>query len=147
MQNLGFRKLPAASIISLSIIVFGVGIFGASLVHRQEFMEDYNTASVCHTQDCKNPVGDPICASNCLSAFESSLQTLPTNIFKLMVTIFIFSLLTVVALYFAKGVSFQYCKSFVRKRREKSILSFFAQLGNWLALFEKREPATIFVLV
>jgi len=147
MQNLGFKKLPAALIIFLSIIVFSIGIFGASLVHRQKFMEDHNTASVCHTQDCKSPVGDPICASNCLSAFESSLQTLPTNIFKLISTIFIFSLLSVVALYFAKGVSFQYCKSFFRKRREKSILSFFVQLGNWLALFEKRDPATVFVLV
>ena len=147
MQNSGFRKLPAALIIFLSVIVFGVGIFGASLVRRQEFMEERNAASVCHTQDCKNPVADPICASNCLSAFESSPRTLPANIFRLILTIFIFSLLSVAALYFANGASFQYCKIFVRKRREKSILSFFAQLGNWLALFEKRDPAAVFVLV
>lgn len=147
MQNLGFKKYSALLVITLSIIVFNVGIFGASLVHRQGFMEDHNIASVCDTQDCKNSVGDPICASNCLSAFQSSLQTLPANILKLILTIFIFNLLSVATSCFAKGGSFQYCKSFVRKRREKSILSFFTQLGNWLALLEKRDPAIVFALV
>ncbi len=145
MKYAGIKKLPKALIIALIGIVFGVGIFGASLVHRERLMVEHGTVSDCHTQDCENQGSDPICASSCLSAFENSMQTLPPNLFNLV--LFIFSILFITAWNFVRKNSFNNLKLFIRKRRERFILSYFAQLGDWLALFGKRDPSLVFARI
>lgn len=147
MKYAGIKKLPKAFIIALIGIVFGVGIFGASLVHSEKLMEEHSTASVCHTQDCENQGSNPICASSCLSAFENSMQTLPPNLLYLAVFIFITSIFFIAGWNFVRKNIFYNLKLFIRKSRERFILSYFAQLGNWLTLFGKRDPSLVFASI
>ncbi len=144
MKNTVIKKLPTSLIIALIGIVFGIGIFGVSIVHQERLMEDHNKASVCRAQDCENHGTDPICVSSCLSAFENSMQTLPANLLNSALFILIFSIFFVVGWNFVRKNSLSNLKLFIRQSQERFILSYFSQLGNWLTLFGKRDPAIIF---
>ena len=147
MKRVGLKKPSSILTIFMSALLFGVVVFGVSQVHDSGIMEEHKSTSFCHIEDCNQPVDDPMCVSFCLSGFENSLQTLPVNFLFLALTVFVFSWLVIVVLNFVSGQSFYNLKSFVRKRRESYILSYFAQLGSWLVLFGKRDPSLVFASI
>lgn len=137
------KKLSPILIFTISTVLFGVAVSGSSQVHQNGFMKVHKSQSFCHTENCGEPFEDPLCASLCLNNFENSLLTLPIDSVKLALVVF--SILLLVSQIFAVHKIIVYSlKSFVRKRRESFLLSFFNQIGNWLILFGKRDPALVF---
>ncbi len=147
MQKPALKKLSTFLIIATSIIIFGAGIFGTGLVHSEGYMEEHGILAVCDNSSCKNPTTNPICVSNCLSAFVNSLQSLPVYQLNLVVFVLAFGPFLTMAVRFYGANNSHYIKIYICKRRERFVLSFFAQLGSWLIIFEKRDPAVVFAFI
>lgn len=140
------KSIQAKLIIALLAAVFTVGIFGVRFAHQGNLMEIHNNISFCEAQHCGGAPENPFCASGCISAFQSNIQGLPENSTRTTFYVFLAGLFFWVAIIFNREINFYSFESFIRKRRDFFIFSFFAQLGYWLIFFGKRDPSPVFAL-
>ncbi len=146
MQASFSKKIMSQAGLVISAVVLAIAFFGPAQAHHGEFMEAHNPASFCRAQGCGEPMGDLFCFSQCLSVFASNLQTLPAKTPVFLPYVLVFCLLISINYLAAGGRPF-YFKSFIRKKREVFARSFFVQIGRWLILFGKRDPAEVFALI
>lgn len=140
------KKIRFFLIAFLALAVLSIGVLSVSLIHYQDCMEGTCATSVCQSSDCAAPSGDLACINHCVSAVLSSAQSFPANsaasLYLLLLTAVLCSALFV--LNFNEPNNHRLSKSRLRQFYELSKTSFFLQLGFWICLIEKRDPAYVF---
>jgi Tfp pilus assembly protein PilV len=147
MKYLGDNTLARTA---LSLLAVGIMSFGVlSIITMNHEMNMTSTGSmVSQSSNCS----DSHDAQSCLDYHLGIMHNLSTathgNLDLQLISLLLFSFVGLLALALFKLLEYGYTRQRIRLRQlyEKTITAFALQLGNWLTLFEKRDPSYAFVL-
>ncbi len=143
------NNIKVAIVAALSFAFLSVGIFSMGLMrHEDSMMSGFSSVLSCNSTDCGMPVNDFSCLDHCISAVQNFTQIIPTNFGVKQSSFLVLALLLCLLspLLNKLLVDHKLSKSRLRQLYEKSIIAFSKQLGFWLTLFEKRDPASAFAM-
>lgn len=149
MKNLANNYLSKKLIafLTIGIIFFGV-LSITTMQHETGMTMDSSSPAISQTSDCS----DSHTAQTCVDFHLGIMQNLSSASFgslglKLILTLIIsFVGLFLLSLFKTSTYSYHLSRIRLRQLYEKTVFAFTRQLGHWLSLFEKRDPAYAFII-
>ncbi|HVY67728.1 MAG TPA: hypothetical protein VHA30_02455 [Patescibacteria group bacterium] len=132
---------------NLLVLVLLAGFFAAAALHTVFMDEAMAAAQDCatgavQTQNCRQPPAGLSCCATEASAMQSFLQAPPQQFQKVIISaIILVSFLAPLGLLLLYESSLLARLQSWRLLTRRRLLAFHHQIGSWLAILEKRDPA------
>jgi len=147
MKYLGNNNLARTA---LSLLAVGIMSFGvlSIITMNHEMAETGSCQAISQNCNCATPQDSGTCLSYHLGIMHNLSAATHGSLGLKLVSLLLFSFIGLLALALFKFLEYSYIRHRIRLKSlyEKTIMAFALQLGNWLTLFEKRDPSYAFVL-